>query len=127
MVKLRLIIRSWLNLGGKWNASRKCWVFPLYRKDALLTYFHLQETDLKHQVSQVSQKHEEPIQLIITKSGNGLWVCGSTQPHQAFLKSIGGKWNSSRKCWVFSLKAVEILLSYFNQTRQNLLQQPKEK
>jgi hypothetical protein len=40
--------------------------------------------------------------VIITKSGKGVWVCGSTTPIKTSLKDLGGKWNVSKKCWVFT-------------------------
>lgn len=40
--------------------------------------------------------------VIITKSGKGVWVCGSTTPIKDSLKELGGKWNASKKCWVFT-------------------------
>ncbi len=49
-----------------------------------------------------------------TLSGRGLWVSGETFPHMTQLKSMGGKWNASKKSWIFSLKKQNELLDYFN-------------
>jgi hypothetical protein len=50
------------------------------------------------------------IDLIKTKTGKGLWVCGDTKSSKDTLIAMGGKWNASKKCWIFSLKQQQQLL-----------------
>jgi hypothetical protein len=53
------------------------------------------------------------ITLIEIVSGRGLWICGDPKLHQERLKTMGGQWNSTRKCWVFSAEQLPALLDYF--------------
>lgn len=55
------------------------------------------------------------VHILLSKSGNGLWVAGETQQHCEFLTKTGGLWNQPRKAWVFSRKKHEVLLlQHFN-------------
>jgi hypothetical protein len=65
----------------------------------------------------------DSITISKTASGKGLWVSGSTSPHKTQLKEMGGKWNPSKKSWVFSLKQQQELLDYFNLTTSEVGQE----
>ena len=52
-----------------------------------------------------SAEHE--VRIGLTDSGNGIWVCGpATFTYKTDMISLGGKWNASRKCWVFSILGI---------------------
>jgi hypothetical protein len=63
-----------------------------------------------------------------TESGRGLWVSGETLPFKDQLKQLGGKWNSPRKSWVFSLQKKHQVLALFNLPEEAIGQaKPTEK
>jgi len=69
---------------------------------------------------QPEEKEEASVQIIKTKSGKGLWVCGPTIPYKDQLKSLGGKWNPSKKAWIFSLKPQQQLLDLLKLTEGDI-------
>lgn len=98
-------------LGGQ-----QCWIFTNQHKEQLLQHFNLNIEDIKP----FTQSKSQNIQMLTTKSGKGIWVCGDTLPHQDFLKSVGGKWNQSKKCWVFYIGKKEELMKYFNKKPEDI-------
>ncbi len=66
-----------------------------------------------------------PIAIQKTLSGKGLWVFGQTFPHKNQLKEMGGKWNASRKSWVFQVIKLQELLDYFKLTENDVGQEEK--
>lgn len=112
-----------LSLGGKWNPSKKCWVFPASKQESLSEYFQLPPQQLPQEQEQTESKE---IKLLVTRTGMGLWVCGDTKKHKAFLSTLDGRWNVSRQCWVFPIKEKEALLEHFKLTEADLTQQVGE-
>ena len=55
--------------------------------------------------------------------GRGLWVQGDTREHKGKLMELGGKWNSSKKAWVFSSKKQQELLDLFGMTPNEIGQE----
>lgn len=124
-------------MGGKWNTSKKSWVFSLNKQQELLDYFKLTTDDIgqeepsqpvvKPQTKTVVKPAVKPpakpvaeptqsgsqVEILKTKSGKGLWVQGDTRNQKDKLMELGGKWNGSRKAWVFSIKKQEELLELF--------------
>lgn len=112
-------------MGGKWNLSKKCWVFSLKHQEALLDLFGFHESDIGQQKAEPPAPQK--IQIIKTASGKGLWVCGDTFAHKNKLSELNGKWNASKKCWTFSLKHQKDLLDFFNLQESDIGQQKSEK
>lgn len=70
-----------------------------------------QQEVLTHKI--VIQQKQKYVEIVKTKSGKGLWVCGNTFPYRVQLKALGGKWNSYKNAWVFTLTAQQELLELF--------------
>src|SRR5438045_976620 len=66
------------------------------------------------------------VQIVKTTSGKGLWVCGPTTTYKDQLKNLGGKWNGSKKAWIFSLKSQQQLLDLFQLTETDIGSETKE-
>lgn len=68
-----------------------------------------------------AEKHEnlytnvpQEVRIGLTDSGKGIWVCGTaTHTYKSDMPTLGGAWNSSQKCWVFSLKRTDDLIDFF--------------
>jgi hypothetical protein len=73
---------------------------------------------LKTQLMTLSAKN---VYIEKTATGKGLWVCGETQPYKDKLKSMGGKWNKSKECWIFSLKEKPSLLTLFGLQEEDIV------
>jgi len=63
------------------------------------------------------------ITIMKTKSGKGLWVLGDTKNIKNKLLEMGGKWNSTRKSWVFSIKKIKDLVDLFNIDEDKITQE----
>lgn len=136
-------------MGGSWNSSRKSWVFPIKNQQTLLDYFQLSseqiipEVEKKLEVKSVSANIPSTnipsanipstnipstnipsaITIMKTKSGKGLWVLGDTKNVKNKLLEMGGKWNSTRKSWVFSIKKIKDLVNLFNIDEDKITQE----
>lgn len=92
-------------LGGKWNQTRVAWYFPEKSRSEVMEKFDLKvenKPTVEEMPSTVVNKYSFSLKL--TESGKGFWVSGDTKEHKDILKEVGGKWNSSKKAWVFSVK-----------------------
>ena len=105
-------------MGGKWNSSKKAWIFTLKEQQQLLDLFQLTENEIgsETQTQTVSPK----ITIMKTLSRKGLWVTGPTMPYKDQLKALDGKWNPSRKSWILNLKYQTELLDLFQLTENDI-------
>lgn len=123
-------------MGGKWNATKKCWMVPV-GPSTLLDY--LADNNIKYQfvtgelptstpplpisAPPLPRPISAPIANILlgeihissTETGKGIWVCGeATKNISDDLKTLKGKWNASKKCWVFTKKQLGEVVAYLN-------------
>lgn len=109
------------SMGGTWNPSKKCWVFTIANLPQLVTFLNYDESQIEvepeQQTKQIKKKQlpqTQEFQVIITRSGKGVLVCGPTTPIKDQLKALGGSWNPSKKCWVFTRDQLANVLQLLN-------------
>jgi len=91
-------------LGGSWISSLKGWVFPEANKDNLTDWIDnlsLNETGSVSSVDKVSDSTDEEPVTITDYSEKAILVSGGTKRYKDELKTLGGKWNSTLKGWIF--------------------------
>jgi hypothetical protein len=90
-------------------------------KQAFLAVISGSQTKMVYETKvPLKEKENLSVQIIKTQSGKGLWVCGKTFSYKDQLKNLGGKWNTSKKAWIFSLEPKQQLLDLFNLTETDI-------
>ena len=87
---------------------------------AFLAVISDQQPQIKTNKVPLKKKETPTIEIIKTKSGKGLWVCGQTFTYKDQLKEMGGSWNKYKQAWVFTLAQQQQLLDLFKLTEQDI-------
>jgi hypothetical protein len=125
-------------IGASWNPSKKCWVTTISKLDNIMKRFNYPAELLEHEDESVSKPtpskktdigdtesetesepsgapRSHPLKVIIAKGGKGILLCGETTPVKDIIKSkLGGRWISTKKCWILSNSKLDDMVSEFN-------------
>jgi hypothetical protein len=94
------------DLGGSWSSNLKGWIFPESKRDTVCNWIWNRPLDDTGSVNSsdtkvsIATEDEEPVN-IADYSEKSILVSGGTKRYKEELKTLGGKWNTSLKGWIF--------------------------